>query len=115
MRHRRRALRRRYGRASAADRTRLAERRKLSPYNAKVHDEQRFGTVAREELKAMFFSGGNVGVGVPRTISASEAGDMAAAFYRKHIAEFDQLYHQGYTGTDAARALGSKHGVRYFR
>lgn len=84
-------------------------------YNDKVRDEQRFGTKVREELKAMFFSGGNVGVGMPRTISASEAGDMAAAFYRKHIDEFDAMYKAGYGASDAARACGTRHGVRHFR
>ena len=114
MRHRSRSLRRRYGRASHADRARLAHRRSLSPYNDKVRDEQRYGTKVREELKAMFFSGGNVAVGV-HTISAAEAGDMAAAFYRSHIDEFDAMYKVGYGATDAARELGSKYGVRHFR
>ena len=63
----------------------------------------------------MFFSGGNVGVGMPRTISESEAGDMAAAFYRKHIDEFDAMYRVGFSATDAARECGTKHGVRHFR
>jgi hypothetical protein len=114
-RHIGRALRRRYGRASAAERTRLAGRRQLLPDQGKTRDLQRYGTQLREELKAMFYSGGNIGVGMPRTITAEEAGDMAAAFYRKHIDEFDALYRHGYGATDAARALGTKHGVRYFR
>lgn len=112
---RRRALRRRYGHTGGADRARLSERRKVLSYNDKVRDEQRFGTKLREELKAMFFSGGNVGVGMPRMISESQAGDMAADFYRAHVSEADALYRQGYGASDAARALGNQYKVRHFR
>ncbi len=112
---RRSRKKRMYGRASAASRARLAARRKLVPYNDKVRDEQRFGTKVREELKAMFFSGGNVGVGMPRTISVESAGDMAADFYRKHLSGFDALYREGWGAADAARYLGRKEGIRFFR
>jgi hypothetical protein len=115
-------LRRRYGHAaSAADRARLAERRKLSSYQGKVRDEQRFGKGVREELKAMFFSGGPGGLAMPTGVrmlaeeASSKAGDDAAAFYREHIGEFDELYKHGYGATDAARAIGNKHRVRHFR
>lgn len=93
---------------------RIAERRKQLPYNAQVHDEQRFGTSLRTQLKSMFYSGGNVGVGMPRQVTSDEAGDRAAAFYREHVGEFDVLYKQGYGASDAARIIGKKHGVRFF-
>lgn len=120
-RRRGRALRRRYGHSIAADRKRRAERRQLGPYHDRVHDEQRFGTAVRNELKAMFFSGGPGGLAMPTGVrmpaaqASAKAGDDAAAFYRAHAHEFDALYRGGYTATEAARALGDKHGVRHFR
>jgi hypothetical protein len=85
------------------------------PYNDKVRDEQRFGKGAREELKAVFFSGGLVGVGMARSVSADQAGDLAAAFYRMHAHEFDGYYREGYGAADAARAIANRHNVRHFR
>lgn len=93
---------------------RIAQRRDLLPYNAKVRDEQRFGTGARTELKSMFYSGGTIAVGV-HTKTADQAGDEAGAFYREHAGELDELYKRGYGAADAARALGRKYGVRFFR
>lgn len=109
MRRRHHTLRRRYGHAKGADQLRRAERRKLLPYQDKVYDEQRFAKGVRIELKAMFFSGN------PVVHYIEKSGDDAADFYRKHIDEFDQLYRQGYTATDAARTIGNKHRVRHFR
>jgi len=101
--------------AQTREQSRLAERRRLSPYSDKVRDEQRFGKGVREQLRQMFYSGGNVGVGAPRTKSIAEAGDEAAAFYREHVSELDALYRAGFSAADAARRVGRAHGVRFFK
>lgn len=102
-------------RPSAKRAARRAERLRALPREARELQFQRFAAKVRIELKAMFFSGGNVGVGMPRTITADEAGDKAAEFYRTHESEIDALHRAGFGATAAARTLGDRYGVRYFR